>query len=68
MPSDSKTIRKMWALADENRQLRAALHEVLGMLEQAIDKSTPVQVASSGWLGAGVAHSIERIQEALTKP
>lgn len=68
MPSDNKTIRKMWALNDENVQLRQALEDVLGMLNQALDKSTPQQVASSGWLGAGVTNSIERIEQVLTKP
>ena len=57
MPSDNKTIRKMWALND-----------VLVALNRAMDLSTPQQVASSGWLGAGVANSIERIEQALTQP
>jgi hypothetical protein len=67
MPSDSKTIRKMWALADENRQLKETLQTALQMLNKAIDTSTPQQVAASGWLGAGVAHTIQLIEESLTK-
>ena len=68
MPSDNKTIRKMWELNDENVRLRAALNDVLVALNRAMDLSTPQQVASSGWLGAGVTNSIERIEQALTQP
>lgn len=68
MATDGKLYRKMAALHQESRELRTALKEVLTMLNKALDMSTPEQVAASGWLGAGVVNSIQRIEEELTKP
>ena len=67
MPSDAKLYRKMCVLHDENRQLKETLQTALQMLNRAIDTSTPQQVAASGWLGAGVTHTIQLIEESLTK-
>jgi hypothetical protein len=83
MPSDAKTIRKMWALNDENRNLRKALEQARQAIESAIlthetmtqdppwsGNSVMEGCVRGAWLDtpSKLRKAIALIEEALTQP
>lgn len=65
MPSDAKTIRKMWALNDENVRLKKTMKDVLAMLNGAFNKATVDEISRSGWASAAITNSIQELDACL---
>ena len=65
MPSDNKTIRKMWELNDENVRLKKTMKEVLAMLNGAWNNASINEITHSGWASAAITNAIQELDACL---
>jgi len=65
MPCDNKTIRKMWALNDENVRLKKTMKEVLAMLNGAFNNASINEITHSGWASAAMTNAIQELDACL---